>query len=43
MNSTIKELTKKFGDGVVLSADQIIESKKAIIPWSPCIDIILVV
>ena len=41
MNSTIKELTKKFGDGVVLSADQIIESKKAIIPWSPCIDIIL--
>lgn len=41
MNSTIKELTKKFGDGVVLSADQIIESKKTIIPWSPCIDIIL--
>ena len=40
MNS-ISDLAKKYGDGVVLSADQVLEHNKTIIPWSPCLDIIL--
>ena len=40
MNS-IDDVIKKYGDGVVLSGNMVIEEKKDVISWSPALDIIL--
>ena len=37
----VKEIIKKYGDGVVLSGDMVLESKQQVISWSPALDIIL--
>tara|TARA_R110000824_G_scaffold9415_4_gene42136 strand:+ start:28065 stop:29120 length:1056 start_codon:yes stop_codon:yes gene_type:complete len=40
MNS-VEDVIKKYGDGVVLSGNMVLEEKKDIISWSPALDIIL--
>lgn len=39
--SVVEDIIKKFGTGVVLSGNMVIEDKKDVIPWSPALDIIL--
>ena len=39
--SSVDEIIKKYGTGVVLSGSMVLEDKKDVIPWSPALDIIL--